>query len=174
MNFGRVRIARLNERGRQNAKHGLAFRGRRGRRVFALAVDVANIFGQRGRYARKCARAVGRKVAVRFPRLSVVRRLLDDHGGRPERLERHYDVSEHELSLQIKLDVDALLAILRLPPSIEAIALFAANYVLNDVAVVHVEIVFARVANKTFGGIFGRAEHAVAFGLREAARGAGE
>ena len=66
-------------------------------------------------------------------------------------------MSEHELSLQINLYVNVLLSMLRLPPSIESIALLSANDVLDDVAVVLVLILFARVTNETFRGIFSSA-----------------
>jgi hypothetical protein len=104
---------------------------------------------------------------VRPPAASKVRRLFDDHGRGPKRLERHDYVRKGELGLQVELNEHVRLAVLRLPPAIEAIALFAAHYVLNRVTIgVAYRIVrLARVAHKTFGGIARRSEHTIPFRL---------
>ncbi len=130
-----VRIPRLDERGRQDPEHNLALSRRRNRGVARLAVEIAQILWQVGGDAGKRLGTVGRKVAVDLPAAAEVGRLLDDHSRGPERLECHDYVREGELGLQIELDVDVLLAVLRLPPAVEAVALLAAHDVLDHVAV---------------------------------------
>ena len=118
--------------------------------------------------------AVGGKIAVGCPRLAEVGRLLDEHGGRSKRLERHDDVREGELGLQVELNEHVLLAVLRLPPAREAVAVLAAHDVLDHVAVsVHLvvhTVRVARVAHQALGGLASRAQHTVALRLAEATR----
>ena len=58
------------------------------------------------------------KVSVNLPRLSPVVGLLDVHRGRPERLERDDQVGDVELRLEVQLNGDVLLTVLRLPPGL--------------------------------------------------------
>lgn len=63
--------------------------------------------------------ALGTVVSVELvllPGLAAVRRALDQHGGRSERLEHDHQMSEVKLGLQIELDGNVLHAVLRLPP----------------------------------------------------------
>ncbi len=170
----RVRVACLDERGRQDLEHDLALGGRRVRRVLGLAVDVLQILGQVGGDVGKGLGAVGGEVAVRLPRAAKVRGLLDDHGRRPERLERHDDVGEGEGRLEVEAQLHTLHAVLGLPPAVEAIRLLARHNILHHVALVvdYWVVGLARIAHKALGRVGGGAQDAVALGIVYAACGA--
>jgi hypothetical protein len=76
-------------------------------------------------------------------------------------------VGESELGFQIELNINVLLAVFRLPPSVESIALFSAHDVLNGMTVFVSDRVirFARVAHETFCGVACLTQHAIALGL---------
>ena len=56
------------------------------------------------------------KVSVDLPSFAPVKGLLDVHGGGSEGLEGDDDVGDVELSLEVQLDGDSLVAIGGLPP----------------------------------------------------------
>ncbi len=65
-------------------------------------------------HPRKRPRAVRGEVSVDGPVLAPVVALLDEHGGRTERLERNDQVGHVELRLKVQLDRHIRLAILSL------------------------------------------------------------
>lgn len=95
---------------------------------------------------------MGCKVGQRLPRNAVVARLFDEHGRGRERLERHVNVRQHELRLEIELNEHVLFAVLRLPP-FGVILKFGLSTHVNDVfdaVTSRTRLVrFARVAHET-------------------------
>ena len=80
-------------------------------------------------------------------------------------------MGERELGLEVELNVNLLIAVLRLPPAVETVALLAPHDILDQVTVGIGEFVvgLARVTDKALLGVWRCAENAVALGLGLAA-----
>ena len=102
--------------GRKDTEDDLALGRRRHVRVARLADHLRQVARRLARHAGEGIGAVVCKVAVDLPRPAKVVGPFDEQRRRPERLERHDQVGEVELGLQVQLDADVLHAVLRLPP----------------------------------------------------------
>lgn len=82
-----------------------------------IADHVGNVLAD-GRHIRERRPAVVGKVPIHVPRFAEVVRPFDQHRGRTERGEHDDQMGKVELRLQVQLDRDVLLAVLRLPPGL--------------------------------------------------------
>lgn len=116
--------------------------------------------------------AIVRKVTVHVPRLTEIVGALDQHGGRPERLEHDDQMRKMEFRFEIQLNGYILFAIFRLPPRLGPRArLRLVDHLAN--AMVQRRIVgrlFARVAQKAFLLLLQMRNDAEALGTAGAAR----
>lgn len=104
------------------------------------------------------------KIPINLPGFPEVIRPLDEHSGWAEGLKPKDQMSEVELSLQVKLYVDILFTILSLPPPKFPVTSEGRDDVLHSVAHFVLLVWSPRVADKAFVGlVFQMTDNAVAF-----------
>jgi hypothetical protein len=119
LNFFAIRIFNLDARWQHSEDH-LSLGRRRHVRIARLADDVLYApDGDRSRrrdFGESLGAVVG-EVPIDLPRLAEVVRALDEHGGRPERLEAHDEMCEVKLGLEVELYGNEWTSVLGLPPA---------------------------------------------------------
>lgn len=108
-------------------------------RVAMVADHVGNVLAD-GRHIRERRPAVVGKVPIHVPRFAEVVRPFDQHRGRTERSEHDDQMGKVELRLQVQLDRDVLLAVLRLPPGLLQGARLILVDDLSDPVVLHRDV----------------------------------